>query len=230
MYILIYTISRLTLRPRLGTRNIEIKVVKVHIRDVMSFVKEVSSWILQGINGVVQSIEHDEIERIVQTILEARNNKILLLGTGRSGFVGRAFALRLMHLGFNVYVSGETITPALTPEDLVIAISGSGTTTTVVAQAEVANSMGAKVVAITSHPESPLATYAKEIVTVKGRTKIDQDFDYDRRQISGEYDNAPLGTMFELSVMVFLDSIIADLMHRLGMTEIDMRKRHANAE
>ena len=65
----------------------------------MSFVKEVSRWILAGVNGVIQSIENDEIDRIVEVILEARENKILLIGTGRSGFVGRAFALRLMHLG-----------------------------------------------------------------------------------------------------------------------------------
>jgi 6-phospho 3-hexuloisomerase len=196
----------------------------------LSYVKEVSGWILKGVNGVIQSIEQEEIEGIIKAILDARANKILLLGTGRSGFVGRAFALRLMHLGFNVYVSGETITPALTKQDLVIAISGSGTTTTVVAQASVADSIGAKVIAVTSHPESRLSTFADEVVTIKGRTKIDQDFDYDRRQITGEYDNAPLGTMFELSVMVFLDSVIADLMHRLGMTEIDLKKRHANAE
>ena len=196
----------------------------------MSFVKEVSRWILAGVNGVIQSIENDEIDRIVEVILEARENKILLIGTGRSGFVGRAFALRLMHLGFNVYVSGETITPALIPEDLVLAISGSGTTTTVVAQAEVSKAVGSKVVAVTSHQDSALAHLADEVIVVKGRTKIDQDFDYDRRQITGEYDNAPLGTMFEISVMVFLDSVIAYLMQKLGVTEIDLRKRHANAE
>jgi 6-phospho 3-hexuloisomerase len=196
----------------------------------MSFVKEVSRWILAGVNSVIQSIENDEIDRIVEIILEARENKILLIGTGRSGFVGRAFALRLMHLGFNVYVSGETITPALIPEDLVLAISGSGTTTTVVAQAEVSKGVGSKVVAVTSHRDSALAHLADEVIVVKGRTKIDQDFDYDRRQITGEYDNAPLGTMFEISVMVFLDSVIAYLMQKLGVTEIDLRKRHANAE
>jgi 6-phospho-3-hexuloisomerase len=196
----------------------------------MSFVKEVSKWILSGVNSVIQSIEDEEINRMVEVILEARDNKILLLGTGRSGFVGRAFALRLMHLGFNVYVSGETITPALSSEDLVLAISGSGTTTTVVAQAEVSKGVGSKVVAVTSHQDSALAHIADDIIIVKGRSKIDQDFDYERRQIRGEYDNAPLGTMFEVSVMVFLDSVIACLMQNLGMTEIDLRKRHANAE
>lgn len=195
----------------------------------MSFVKEVSSWLLSGIGGIVQGIEDDEINRMVEVVLDAMDNKILLLGTGRSGFVGRAFALRLMHLGFSVYVSGETITPALTPDDLVLAISGSGTTTTVVAQAEVAKSVGSKIIAVTSHPDSPLAELSDDIVVVKGRTKIDQEFDYDGRQIAGKYDNAPLGTMFELSVMVFLDSVIAELMQKLGIHEIDLRRRHPKA-
>lgn len=196
----------------------------------MSFVKEVSSWVLSGIQGVIDSIEDGEINSMVDMIMKSRDDKILLIGTGRSGFVGRAFALRLMHLGFNVHVSGETITPALTPGDLVIVISGSGTTTTVVAQAEVAEKIGSKIIAITSHPDSPLGSVADEVVVVKGRTKLDQIQDYEGRQIRGEYDNAPLGTMFELSVMVFLDSIIADLMQRLGIHEIDLRKRHANTE
>ncbi len=196
----------------------------------MSFVKEVSTWILAGVGGVIQSIDEAEIGRMIDVILAVREHKILLLGTGRSGFVGRAFALRLMHLGFNVYVSGETITPALTADDLVLVISGSGTTTTVVAQAEVSKSVGSRVVAVTSHLDSPLGRAADEVVLVKGRTKIDQITDYEGRQISGVYDNAPLGTMFELSVMVFLDSVIAALMQRLGIHEIDMRARHANAE
>ena len=196
----------------------------------MSFVKEVSKWILSGINGVIQSVEEGEIEEMISMLTEAGKNKILILGTGRSGFVGRAFALRLMHLGFNVYVSGETITPSLSPEDVVIAISGSGLTRTVVAQAEVAKEIGSKVIAVTSHPDSPLAKYADRVVVVKGRSKIDGEIDYERRQIMGEYDPAPLGTMFELSAMVFMDCIIADLMRRLGKSEIDMRKRHANAE
>ena len=127
-------------------------------------------------------------------------------------------------------MSGETITPALSPDDLVIAISGSGVTRTIVAQAEVAKEVGSKVIAVTSHPESPLVKYADKIVEVKGRTKIDGVEDYESRQIMGAHDTAPLGTMFELSTMVFFDCIIADLMRRLGVSEIDLRKRHANAE
>jgi 6-phospho-3-hexuloisomerase len=196
----------------------------------MSIVKDVSSWLLAGVSRVIQSIEDVEIIDMIDNLIYHKDNKILLLGSGRSGFVGRAFALRLMHLGFNVFVSGETITPALSSEDLVVALSGSGTTTTVVAQAEVAKGVGSLVIAVTSHPDSPLGKLADEVIVVKGRSKIDQIFDYDGRQIMGEYSNAPLGTMFELSCMIFLDSVIAELMQRLGASEVDLRKRHANAE
>lgn len=196
----------------------------------MSYVKEVSNWILSGINGIIQITDEDEIEKFIEIILASKENKILVLGSGRSGFVGRAFALRLMQSGFNIYVSGETITPALTKDDLVIAISGSGTTKTVLAQAEVAKEIGTKIVTITSHAGSQMGKLSDLAVVIKGRTKEDIDIDFVRRQITGEYDMAPMGTMFELSSLIFLDSVVADIMRRMGQSEIDLKRRHANAE
>lgn len=193
----------------------------------MSFMKDVSSWLLSGIKGILQETDNDQIEKLVSEIINSRSKKILVMGSGRSGFVGRAFALRLMQIGFNVYVSGETITPALSEGDLIIPISGSGTTKIVVAQAEIAKEIGAKVYSITSQADSHLARISDQVVIVKGRTKMDVEIDYTRRQITGEYDLAPLGTMFELSVMVMLDSIIALLMKRMGKNEIDLKKRHS---
>ena len=196
----------------------------------MTYVKEVSNWILSGINGIIEITDEDEIENFIQMILAAKENKILVIGSGRSGFVGRAFALRLMQSGFNIYVSGETITPALTKNDLVIAISGSGTTKTVVAQAEIAKEIGTKIVTIPSHADAKIGSLSDLAVVIKGRTKEDIDIDFVRRQITGEYDMAPMGTMFELSTLVFLDSVIADIMRRIGQSEIDLKKRHANTQ
>jgi 6-phospho-3-hexuloisomerase len=197
----------------------------------MSHVKKSAKEILTGIDDVVENVSEEQIEAMLETLLSARNRKIIVIGSGRSGFVGNAFALRLMHLGFNVYVAGETITPALNKGDLAITISGSGTTRTVVTQAEVAKEIGAKVLAITSHPESPLGQISDLIVVVKGRTKIAKEDDYISRQMMGEHEPlAPLGTMFELSAMVFLDCIIAELMYRMGENEDDLRKRHTVIE
>jgi 6-phospho-3-hexuloisomerase len=196
----------------------------------MSFVKEVSSWILKGINGIIQEANQEQIEEFVTNLVNAKDKRILVMGSGRSGFVGRAFALRLMQSGFDVYVSGETITPALSHGDIVIAVSGSGTTKIIVTQAEIAKEIGATVMTITSQPSSQLAELADTLVIIKGRTKEDATIDYTRRTITGEYDMAPLGTMFELSALVLLDSIIADIMKRLGKNELDLRKRHARTQ
>jgi 6-phospho-3-hexuloisomerase len=132
-----------------------------------------------------------------------------------------------MQSGFDVYVSGETITPALSPGDIVIAISGSGTTKIIVTQAEIAKEIGAKIMTITSQPTSQLAELSNTLVTIKGRTKEDATIDYTRRTITGEYDMAPLGTMFELSALILLDSIIAEIMKKLGKSELDLRNRHS---
>ena len=62
-----------------------------------------------------------------------------------------AFAMRLMHLGFVVYVIGDVTTPAIKEKDCLIAISGSGETRTVTIAAETASDSGASVIGITTN-------------------------------------------------------------------------------
>ncbi|WP_054842220.1 6-phospho-3-hexuloisomerase [Vulcanisaeta distributa] len=190
---------------------------------------EIGNFILNALN----IINMKEVELFVDALINVYNDdkKVLVVGAGRSGLVGRAFAMRLMHLGFRSYVLGETITPSVGDGDLVVAISGSGTTTMVVAAAEAAKKMRARVVAITSYRDSPLANYADLIVQVPGRTKVAKMDDYFARQILGLHEPlAPLGTLFEDTAMVLLDAIIAELMHRLKKTEDEIKSRHANIE
>jgi len=189
--------------------------------------------LLSGAERVIKSIDRESIEEFIRTLVEAREKrrKVFIVGSGRSGLVGKAFALRLMHLGFNTYVAGETIIPALRKGDIVVAISGSGMTKTVVALAEAAKEIGVKVIAVTSHPDSKLGRIADQVVVIKGRTKVAEERNYEIRQLMGEHESlAPLGTMFEVSAMIFLDSVIAELMRRLGVTEEEMRRRHAVVE
>ncbi len=195
--------------------------------------KEAYTTITNFIVHALNMINDSEIDNFVNVLVKTykENRKVLVIGAGRSGLVGKAFAMRLMHIGFNVYVLGETIVPALSPGDLVIAISGSGRTKLVVTAAEVAKGLGAKVVAITSFPDSPLGKLADLVIRVPGRTKISAEDDYNIRQLLGIYEPlAPLGTLFELTALITLDSVISELMNRLGISEEDLRKRHANIE
>ena len=189
--------------------------------------------IIEGTKRAIDEIDPEQVEELARILVEAKEKgrKIFVVGMGRSGFVGRAFALRLMNMSFDVYVVGETITPAAEKGDILIAISGSGETKGTVSAAEVAKEIGARVVAVTSHPDSTLGRLADHVVVVKGRTKVAERKDYIARQITGEMEPlGPLGTMFENACMVFLDSLIVELMARLGITEDEIRKRHANIE
>jgi 6-phospho-3-hexuloisomerase len=74
---------------------------------------------------------------------------------------------------------------------------------------------------------------ADHVVTVKGRTKTGwpKEEDYLARQLMGEREPlTPLGSIFENNCMVFLDSLVVELMQRLGRTEEDLRRRHATIE
>jgi len=190
---------------------------------------EIANFILSALN----SIKLEEIENFVKAIEEIYrgNRKILVVGVGRSGLVGRAFAMRLRHLGARSYVVGETITPSVEEGDLLVAISGSGSTQVVVAAAEAAKKMKARVAAVTSYYDSPLGRLADLVVFVPGRTKLASMDDYFARQILGIHEPlSPLGTLFEDTAMVVLDATIAELMKRFGKNESDLAKRHANIE
>lgn len=199
----------------------------------MNWLKAASEEIIECIKRSMESLNMDEVEEFIDTLLKAKDRKIFTIGMGRSGFVARAFALRLMNLGFNVYVLGETITPAAEKGDLLIAVSGTGSTKMVLTASSAAKDIGAKVIAVTSFQESPLGQLADLSVTVKGRTKAGMpvEEDYVARQIIGEREPlTPLGSIFENSSMVFLDSLIVEIMHRLGRTEADLKRRHATIE
>jgi len=185
------------------------------------------------ISNALSVLKLSQVERFIDTLVKAYYNskKVLVMGAGRSGLVGRAFALRLKHLGYDVYVLGDTIVSPVREGDVVVAISGSGRTALIVTAAEAAKRTGAIVVAITSYIDSPLAKIADIVVEVPGRTKISEIEDYFARQVLGIHEPlAPLGTLFEDCSMVFLDSVIVELMVRLGKDEGELRSRHANIE
>lgn len=199
----------------------------------MKWLKAAAEEIVSSIERSMDELDSRQVEDFIRILLQAKDKKIFIVGMGRSGFVGRAFALRLMNLSFNVFFLGETITPAAEKEDLVIAISGTGSTKMVLTACAAARDICATVVAVTSFPESPLGKMANHVVVVRGRTKegSPREEDYLARQIIGEREPlTPLGSIFENNCMVFLDSLVVELMQELGRTEADMRARHATIE
>ncbi len=174
-------------------------------------------YIQKKIREILEKISEENIEKVKKLFFQS--NRIFVYGAGRSGLVAKAFAIRLVHLGFQTFVIGETISAPVTKGDLVIIVSGSGETIPAVMTAEIAHNIGAKVVSITGKKRSEIAKYAD--VTLFISSSCDEE---ERKKY------APLGTLFEASVWILLDGLIADLMDSKNETEEDMRSRHATLQ
>ena len=185
--------------------------------------------IVENVMAVSAETNKESIIEMMEILTSSKN--VFLLGQGRSGLVARAFAMRLMHLEISVYVVGETITPAIGDDDCLLAISGSGETSYIISTAKIAKKRGSKIVAVTSYDDSTLGKMADLVIHIKGRTKVDSEKNYIKRQMNGKHLSlSPLGTLFEVSTLIFLDALIAQLMDKLGKTEDDLKKRHTVLE
>ena len=170
-----------------------------------------------------------KIKVVINLLMQAyrTNKRLFVMGRGRSGLVGEAFAMRARHLNFHAHVIGESTTPAVRSDDLVVAISGSGVTSTNIALCRTIIKIGAKIIAITSDINSPLGRLADIAIDLPGREDTEVIEDYDKRRLTGEPPLVPLGTLFEINTLIFLDSLICELMLQTETTEEEMKRRHA---
>ncbi len=169
-----------------------------------------------------QKLDKKQLGAFVKEILEFQG-RIFVTGVGRSGKVAESFAMRLRHLGYNVRVPGEPTAPPVREGDLFIVISGGGEHKT--KEAELVRQIGAKVIAITSYPESTLGKNSDMVVYIPGRTEVLPE-SYEERRLKG-LPVIPLGTAFELFTMIVLDSVIGVIAAFNKKTEEDLKKRHA---
>jgi 6-phospho-3-hexuloisomerase len=174
--------------------------------------KESTEYIVKMIAKTLET-EVEGTDEFVDAIIGAR--RIFIYGVGRSGLIAKAFAIRLVQMGLEVYFVGETITPIVEEGHLVIIVSHTGETMSAIQTANIVRRVGARVITITSNTHSKLATASNVVIP------IHPPKDDDRRRL------APLGTLFEDATLIYLDSIIARLMEKLGQSEGAMRKRHA---
>ena len=182
-----------------------------------SVFNESFKYILRKVNDILDHVSQNDFDAIKDLFFSSNN--IFVYGAGRSGLVVKAFAIRLVHLGFQAFVIGETITVPVQKGDLVVIVSGSGETIPAVMTAEIAHNLGASVISITGKKKSGIAKYADVTLFISASCR-----DSERKRY------APLGTLFEASVWILLDGIVADLLDSKQETEETMRKRHATLE
>lgn len=183
--------------------------------------ENVISTISNEINEVLNNVDTLQAIKLSENIKNAK--RIFISGTGRSGLVGKMFGMRLMHIGFNVFIVGETITPSIEKDDLVILISGSGSTDSQKQFGIKAKDIDAKVALITTNKESIIGKISDSILIIPAATK---------KRLSKEPETIqPLGSQFDQSAHLLLDSIIVYLLKDAENKDNDsLVNKHANLE
>ncbi len=182
---------------------------------------EYATRIVGEIGKAVSEVSNEDAEKLVEKIIHAK--RVFVAGAGRSGFMVKAFAMRLMHIGIETYVVGETTTPGIGEGDLLMVGSGTGETGSLVVMAERAKKVGADVALVTIFPESSVGKLSAAIVTIPAPTPK-------AREITQFHSIQPMGSLFEQSLLIFLDATILRLMERLNRDSKAMFSRHANLE
>lgn len=172
--------------------------------------------IIDKISGILAATDNSYDQKLTDLLDQAK--RVFVSGAGRSGLIGRFFAMRLMHSGYDVSVVGEIVTPSIKAGDLLIIISGSGETEQLIAFTKRAREIGAKILLISAKSDSTIGDLADAV------------FQVGTSELYGKVKGMPMGTVFELSTLFFLEAIISHIIHEKGIPEEEMRSRHANLE
>ena len=171
--------------------------------------------ILAELDGTLGRVSKEDVDAFRRLVSEAR--AVFVTGEGRSGLVGRCFAMRLLHLGLTAHVVGGTTTPAFGAGDVLVAVSGSGETDLTCAVARLAAEAGGKVVAVTSARESPLAELANAKLLIPAGAESGRSAQYGR-------------SLFEQSALIVFDAVAMQLERETSRGRDEMDARHANLE
>jgi 6-phospho-3-hexuloisomerase len=172
--------------------------------------------VLSEIDKTLRISNFSELENFVYKIVNAE--KIVVFGAGRVGLMMKTFAMRLNHLGLNSYFLGEVNLPATGLGDLMIIGSGSGNTKSVVAVAQIAQDKNLDVISVTSNVNSLIANLSTSVIHLNCQTKESDP--------ALKLSIQPMTTLFEQSLLIFLDALVLDLMTELKEDNESMSRRH----
>ncbi|KUM29670.1 3-hexulose-6-phosphate isomerase [Arthrobacter sp. EpRS66] len=175
--------------------------------------------IQREITEVLQAVDPEQVAEVARLVRTA--GRVFVAGAGRSGLALRMAAMRLMHLGMDVHVVGDTTTPAITSSDVLLVASGSGTTAGVVRNAQTAAQLGASIAGITTDSQSPLALLANAVIEVPAARKTDHG-----SAVSAQYS----GSLFEQALLLITESLFHSLWDTVEASAEELWLRHANLE
>ena len=170
---------------------------------------------ISALNNFAKTLEAN-LKPALEIIIESKGH-VVITGLGKSGLVGAKIAATLSSTGTPSFFlhSADALhgdSGALTPGDILIAISNSGETAEVNAIASMAKGWGNQVIAITKNANSTLAKSADAVISIAFEKEAD-----------------PLNLAPTTSTTLTIaagDALASALMAHRGFSSQDFGKRH----
>ena len=180
--------------------------------------KEAAEAIINEVSSVISETDPAQATAFIDLVAGAQ--RVFVFGEGRSGLVARAFAMRLMQMGLEAHVVGETTTPSMRPGDVLVAVSGSGETASTVLFAENAKKAQGRVAAVLADRHTKLGGIADILMVIPGRARTGVGMDSMQMP----------GSLFEQAAFMFFDAAVTTLVQKRGESYPGMSKRHTNLQ
>lgn len=186
----------------------------------MSEFRDDASQIAGEIARTLERIDLEQVEAALAAIQQAQ--RIFVIGVGREGLASRAFAMRLMHCGFEVHLGWDDTTPAVGPDDLLIMVNGSGQIGHLDYVFGRVSATGAATLVVTGVPSAATPTAADHVLHVPAAVYLGEGDLVESIQ--------PMGSLFEQCTLVVFDLLILQLISRRGLSHSELAGRHRNFE
>jgi 6-phospho-3-hexuloisomerase len=183
-------------------------------------IKNMGARALADLSVVLDNVQEADIEGFITAIGSAK--RVALQGLGREGLQMRGLAMRLFHLGIDAHVVGDMTVPPLGAGDLLIVSAGPGDFTTIEALMNIAKKAGAKTAVVTAQAAGGAARRADVVLYIPAQTMANDQ--------AGKLSVLPMGSLFEVAMMLVFELVVLKLRDRLSETPETMRTRHTNLE
>ena len=137
--------------------------------SIEDLIQSAKSNSIRAIESTASLLDAKEVETAAQKILCSKTVRIF--GMGASALVGEDLQSKLMRINKNVFFSADThvqlvYASNMTPRDVAVLISMSGSTTEILEIMKIARECGTPIIALTKFGKSPLAQSADVVLNV----------------------------------------------------------------
>jgi DNA-binding MurR/RpiR family transcriptional regulator len=135
--------------------------------DIDVMCNKITAYNMKTLQDSTQLLQGNQLQLATDALLRGR--RLYFFGVGSSGHTASDAHYRFMRLGFNAHAAVDSHIIAMncalvTPEDVVLGISTSGSTKDLVDAIRIAKANGAFVICLTTHARSPITSYADAVL------------------------------------------------------------------